>query len=65
MVTLIASLKTESWQTIYILLVFLIRENATHDKVWSGNLQFTEDGWLHSKDIRDIQHEIQVTLLFP
>ena len=29
-------------------------------KVWSGNLQFSEDGYLKQSDIQRIQHEIKV-----
>ena len=46
---------------ILLALVFTVI-NAEDDEspVWSGNMRFTEDGFLTPADIRRIQHEIKV-----
>ena len=63
MVALITISNFQFWEKISVLLVILIIEQTTTEKVWSGNVQFTDDGWLHEKDVRSIQHEIKVISL--
>ena len=63
MVAIITRLNLQFWDKISVLLVILIIRYTTTEKVWSGNVQFTDDGWLQEKDIRSIQHEIKVISL--
>ena len=63
MIALITISNLQFWGKISVLLVILIIEQTTTEKVWSGNVQFTDDGWLHEKDVRSIQHEIKVISL--
>ena len=64
---LLPSFKRLSLKRIAILLILLtITKQSKSDPnkiTWSGNLQFTEDGWLHPKDVSDIMKEIKVILL--
>ena len=61
---LLASFKSLSSKRIAVLLILLaITKQSKSDPnkiTWSGNLQFTEDGWLHPKDISDVIKEIKV-----
>ena len=63
MFALITISNLQFWEIINVLLVILIIEQTTTEQVWSGNVQFTDDGWLHEKDVRSIQHEIKVISL--
>ena len=63
MVAIITKLNLQFWEKISVLLIILIIRHTTTEKVWSGNVQFTDDGWLHEKDVRSIQHEIKVISL--
>ena len=60
----IASFKSLSLKRIAILLILLtitkLSKSDPNKITWSGNLQFTEDGWLHPKDISDVMKEIKV-----
>ena len=60
----LASFKSLSFKRISIFLILLTttkKAKSDPNKItWSGNLQFTEDGWLHPKDISDVMKEIKV-----
>ena len=70
--SLLASFKSLSLKRIAILLILLTTTKKAKSDfkfsdpnkiTWSGNLQFTEDGWLHPKDVSDVMKEIKVKLL--
>ena len=60
----LASFKYLPLKRIAIFLILLTttkKAKSDPNKItWSGNLQFTEDGWLHPKDISEVMKEIKV-----
>ena len=53
--------KRLAWEGILLACLFIVTNAEEEEsKVWSGNMRFTEDGFLTPADIRRIQHEIKV-----
>ena len=58
-----------AWQGIMVAIspvlvgAMIDHHQGKEPKVWGGNLQFSEDGFLEENDINRIHHEIKVTLL--
>ena len=45
---------------VLAILTYIATSDDDKPKVWSGNLQFSEEGFLKDDDVRRIQKEIQV-----
>ena len=45
---------------VLAILTYIATADDDKPKVWSGNLQFSEEGFLKDDDVRRIQKEIQV-----
>jgi hypothetical protein len=49
------------WKGILLALLFIVTNAEKEESpVWSGNMKFTDDGFLTPEDSRRIQHEIKV-----
>ena len=62
--TLLVLARTMFKGLLHLVVLAILTYTATADddkpKVWSGNLQFSEEGFLKDDDVRRIQKEIQV-----
>ena len=52
-----------AWQGIMFALIPVgVQAVKGGPKIWGGNLQFSEDGFLEANDVSRIHHEIKVIL---
>ena len=66
--TLLVLARTMFNGLLQLVVLAILTYTATADddkpKVWSGNLQFSEEGFLKDDDVRRIQKEIQVRSIY-